>query len=197
MYDTRHAALSKKYSWIWALDVDALITNTTVRLEDLISKSLSFAENHENKGSSTVQIILTKDHEPVNLGSVIFRSSPWIIDFITKWSSRYGTICPQNEAEPLCNEQEILRDMLAINAEGVRDHTVIVPQRWMNSYAEEVNQYLDPKDEGRVWERGDFVIHFAGASWWLKEEEDPVGMLMRKYHEMVVYPEILPAKEEE
>ncbi|KXT07951.1 hypothetical protein AC579_3910 [Pseudocercospora musae] len=185
LYNTRHAALSEKYSWIWALDFDALITNTTIRLEDILTHSLKYAEDHESKTPSTIQIILTKDHEPINLGSVLFRSSPWIIDFLAKWSSRYGAICPQNGAEPLCNEQEILRDMLAVNAEGARDHTVIVPQKWMNSYAEEINRFLDPKDEGRVWEKGDFVIHFAGASWWLRENVDPVGELMRKYGEMV------------
>ena len=32
---------TKKYDWIWWIDFDTLITNTTIRLEDIIQESLA------------------------------------------------------------------------------------------------------------------------------------------------------------
>jgi mannan polymerase II complex MNN10 subunit len=35
------AMATKKYDWIWWIDFDTLITNTTIKLEDIIRESLA------------------------------------------------------------------------------------------------------------------------------------------------------------
>ncbi len=44
------------YDWIWWIDFDTLITNTTIRLEDIIADALA---NHTNPDG--VDMILTPD----------------------------------------------------------------------------------------------------------------------------------------
>lgn len=46
----------KKYDWIWWIDFDTLITNTTIRLEDLIEESLATVPD-PNK----IDMILNRD----------------------------------------------------------------------------------------------------------------------------------------
>jgi len=45
-----------KYNWIWWIDFDTLITNTTVKLEDLIEESLATAPD-----PNQIDMILTPD----------------------------------------------------------------------------------------------------------------------------------------
>jgi mannan polymerase II complex MNN10 subunit len=45
-----------KYDWIWWIDYDALITNTTVKLEDLIEESLATVPNPDQ-----IDMMLTAD----------------------------------------------------------------------------------------------------------------------------------------
>ena len=46
----------KNYSWIWWIDFDTLITNTEVRLEDLIEESLANVSD-----PNRIDMILTAD----------------------------------------------------------------------------------------------------------------------------------------
>ena len=122
--------------------------------------------------------------EPLNAGSMLFRTSPWVLEMIEQWQTHKVALDPE---EGLRHEQGALKDMIEKNVLSVADRSVIVPQVWMNSYPEELACY-DPRDEElmRPWEKGDFVMHFAGAAWHHKEMADPVGTLMRKYFEMIV-----------
>lgn len=66
------------------------------------------------------------------------------------------------------------------------DRTVRVPQFKLNAFPEEIKCY---DEEKKAWEKGAFVIHFAGA--WAhvedKENNDPTGLLMRKYEKEIVW----------
>ena len=46
----------QRYDWIWWIDYDTLITNTTVKLEDLIEESLATAPD-----PIKIDMILTRD----------------------------------------------------------------------------------------------------------------------------------------
>jgi mannan polymerase II complex MNN10 subunit len=50
------AMATKKYDWIWWIDFDTLITNTTIKLEDIIQDSLV---NHTRPND--VDFLLTGD----------------------------------------------------------------------------------------------------------------------------------------
>jgi mannan polymerase II complex MNN10 subunit len=63
------------------LGFDTLITNTSIRISNVIEQSLVFAEE-EGKAREDIDLILTRDCEPLNLGSMFLRSSSWTLDFI-------------------------------------------------------------------------------------------------------------------
>jgi mannan polymerase II complex MNN10 subunit len=50
------AIASEKYDWIWWVDFDTLITNMTVKLEDIIFESLA-----EHTNPASIQLLLTAD----------------------------------------------------------------------------------------------------------------------------------------
>jgi mannan polymerase II complex MNN10 subunit len=173
--DAVQTTLSGKteYEWVWMLDYDTLITNPSIRIEDVVEKSLSFAES-QGKTRDKIQMVLTRDCEPFNAGSMFFRVSPWLLEFLEEWK---GGLQPET---PNRTEQDVLRDMLLDNGFGVDEKSVVVPQTWFNAYPEELGHCRDERESGD-WEKGMFLIHFPGAKWFL-EEEDAVGRLVRKYY---------------
>jgi mannan polymerase II complex MNN10 subunit len=173
--DAVQTTLSGKaeYEWVWMLDYDTLITNPSIRIEDVIEKSLSFAES-QGKTRDNIQMVLTRDCEPFNAGSMLFRVSPWLLGFLEEWK---GGLQPET---PNRTEQDVLRDMLLDNGFEVEEKSVVVRQTWFNAYPEELGRCRDERDPGD-WEKGMFLIHFPGAKWFL-EEEDAVGRLVRKYY---------------
>lgn len=60
--DTIQRALvgGKSYEWVWMLDLDTLIMNSSVTLEDLIERSLRYGEQ-EGKKREDIHMILTRD----------------------------------------------------------------------------------------------------------------------------------------
>lgn len=171
---------NKAYEWIWILDFDTLITNTSTQISDVIERSLTFAEA-EAKSGRDIDLILTRDCDPLNLGSMFLRASPWTLEFIEYWRAGAGVLDGQGK---LRNEQDVLRDMLHDNAFNVAERSVIAPQWMFDAYPEEIECY-DPRDP-RPWEPGMFLLHFAGARWRLKGQKDPIGGLMRKYRSQIV-----------
>lgn len=172
----------KKYDWIWMLDYDTLITNPKISIKDIIKQSLDFAEA-EGKNRDEVQLILTRDCEPLNAGSMFFKvsKSPWMLEFLDAWRSG------MKPNDPEYTEQDMLRDMLKQNVLHTADKSVIVPQTLFNAYPEELHQCRDERDP-RSWEEGMFVIHFPGARWWYKDEVDIIRRFMQKYYQKA-YPD--------
>lgn len=74
------------------------------------------------------------------------------------------------------SEQDCMRDLLYNSDQWFR-RRIFMPQHAINAFPEEIkcwDSYQKP------WQRGTFVIHFAGA-WAHVHEDDPTGLLMRKY----------------
>ncbi|EAW25564.1 uncharacterized protein NFIA_043830 [Aspergillus fischeri NRRL 181] len=135
---------TSQYDWIWWIDFDTLITNTTMSLADIISESLA---------SSSV---------------------PDMIDFIVTddWAKNSGKSW---------NDQESMAEFLQSKTPLI-EHAIRIPQWRINAFPEEIGCYDSHK---KKWEKGMFVIHFAGA-WAHVVEEDPTGHLMRKYESQIV-----------
>ena len=182
---TRDAIISSltgetAYEWIWMLDFDTLITNTSIMISDVVEASLAFAEA-EGKSRGEIHLLLTRDCDPLNMGSFMIRASHWALDFIKQWRVGADVL---DENGMLRNEQDVMRDMLRDNALSAVEHSVIAPQHLFDAYPPEIECY-DPRDP-RSWEPGMFVMHCAGARWRLKGQKDPIGSLMRKYYQAVV-----------
>ena len=113
---------------------------------------------------------------PLNAGSMLIRSSPRLLPFLTKvWE------CGSDPKGP--SEQDCILDIVRSSpGEGARAKWI--PQKQMNAFPEEIGCY----DENNLpWSPGDFVIHFAGAWAHLKgkAKRDPYGVMMRKFYEWV------------
>lgn len=79
-------------------------------------------------------------------------------------------------------------DLIKGDAESAA-RTVVVPQQKLNAFPEEIPCYEGGPDSAGTgkWRPGDFILHFAGAWAYLDKEDDPTGVLMRKYEGQVLY----------
>jgi hypothetical protein len=83
-----------------------------------------------------IDIVLCKDRNGINTGSVFIRSSEWTDKFIEKWISY------ENDTEILKHdrigifEQPAFNHMFNNNILNLKDHLSIIDQRKMNSYWE-------------------------------------------------------------
>lgn len=112
---------------------------------------------------------------PLNAGSMLMRSSPSSLRLLS-------TVREYGLAHPKLNEQECIREVVAANENGEGNRTHFIPQRRINAYPEEIGCF---DQEQLPWQQRDFVIHFAGAWAYLREDKDPTGTLMRKYVEKI------------
>lgn len=116
---------------------------------------------------------------------MLFRASPDVISFLNLVRE-----CGHNI--PNYSEQDCMRDLLGVsndpNANPVvskvwSERAVFILQHKMNAFPEEIKCI---EQASRAWQRGDFVIHFAG-SWAHLKEQNPVGYLMQKYRGQIVH----------
>ncbi|KAI9016124.1 hypothetical protein DFJ74DRAFT_679540 [Hyaloraphidium curvatum] len=158
---------------IWMIDSDTLVTNLTVRLEDILP---GFdAENGP-------EMVISKDCNMINAGSVFFRNSAYMRHFLREMI-RY-----HDERDPTSNEQGVLHTFLSTNYLGIADSTVFVDQHLINAYPPEIPCQRDK----RPWQKGDFLLHVAGASYYpmlLPEvpRAEKAKKLMEKYYREVAY----------
>jgi len=158
------------HDWIWWIDFDTLITNTTIQLEDIISEAL---QNHPKP--QHVDFLLTGDCFQLNAGSMLMRARPSTLDFLNRVRS-YG------DSHKDLSEQDCIRDLVNNNENGEKEQTLWIPQWKINAFPDEIKCWDDAK---KGWERGTFVVHFAGA-WAHIKADDPTGVLMRKYSKQIV-----------
>lgn len=149
--DIRESHGLQRSEWIWQLDLDVLITNSSAKLEPILP---GFAEFGRDNGK---EVILAKGCRDINYGSVFFRN--------TEWSRR---IQREMRAYYLhhrdMDEQAVFALFHRQNALGTADRTMFLPAHEINAYPEEINCYSTEKGlESRPWRRGDRVLHFAGA----------------------------------
>ena len=135
-------ALEHGYQSIMWLDADALITNVKTELESF-NKTLEQAD----KG-----MLITEDHYGINTGVFFLRGG---------WRSRIllNLIwCNRLYISSVWWEQAALMDLMRRHAEVTNEGYIEPRSRSFNSRAPEL-----AKDRNIAWQRGDFIIHFAGA----------------------------------
>ncbi|OZJ01381.1 hypothetical protein BZG36_05721 [Bifiguratus adelaidae] len=160
-----------EHDWVWWIDFDTLITNTSTKLTDIITDSLHGLPNPEE-----IDFLLTADCFPLNAGSMLMRAHPRTLEFISRVRA-YG------DANPDLSEQDCIRDLINLNAHNEDRHTLFIPQWKINAFPDEIRCW-DEYQKG--WEWGSFVLHFAGA-WAHVKQDDPVGFLMRKYESQIIW----------
>ncbi|KAA8908638.1 galactosyl transferase GMA12/MNN10 family-domain-containing protein [Sphaerosporella brunnea] len=164
------------YDWIWWIDYDTVITNTTVKLEDIIAEAL---HSEKVKSPQDIHMILTADCWPLNAGSMLLRSTPLMLEFLSDVWKCGDTEDDQNRP----NEQSCILDVIEAKPFW-KSRAMWIPQTKINAFPSEISCF-DKHQKG--WTPGDFVVHFPGAWAHLQDIKDPYGVLMRKYNEWVEY----------
>ena len=132
---------SSSYDYIWISDADVWITNPDLSLEDHVLHLLP----------SNKDLLLTYDScQHVNTGNMILRPSVWAVGFFEKvWNQ---TDCLYHiwwENKAICN-------LMASSPED-NAHIECTMEAWR------FNAYLRGYKGTRLWQPGDFLLHFAGV----------------------------------
>jgi hypothetical protein len=139
--------LVKNYDWVWFLDAtDAFIMNGDISIHDIVTEAKIM-----NPGK-TIDIIVSYDCTMINCGSFFISGSKWSQDMVRYWWAlgKYNQI-QGGYRDARLREQEALNYIIESNFMDAKNHTAILPQRMINSYAGNTC--------GDLYELGDFVIH--------------------------------------
>ena len=161
---------SAKYDWIWWIDFDTLVTNTAVKLTDIIDEELQKASNPDE-----VDFIFSHDCNGLNLGSFITRAHDRSLEFFRRALELH------DDPQKSYSEQDAMVQLL--KEKPYMDRKVVAPQSKLNAYPDDIPCFEDADGE---WKPGYFVIHFAGA-WAHVQGEDPTGQLMKKYEDKILW----------
>ena len=163
-----------KWDWLWWMDFDTLVTNTDIKVADIIDEALKNATDPDN-----LDFLTTHDCNGLNTGSFIVRGHERSLDFL----KNIYTIHEKGKAsDNNLSEQDAMAKLIETDSEK-GDRTMQVPQWRLNAFPEEIACF----DESRqVWKHGTFVIHFAGA-WAHVKGDDPTGQLMKKYESEIIW----------
>ncbi|KAL1794630.1 hypothetical protein ACET3X_006446 [Alternaria dauci] len=164
-----------KYDWIWWLDFDTLITDTGVRVADIITDELDKSEN-----PNEVDYILTHDCNGLNLGSFAVRGHDRSLEFLRR------ALELRDEAEKSpdnkhYSEQDAMVELL--KEEPYLSRHIVAPQSKLNAFPRDIPCFENEEGE---WKPGKFLLHFAGA-WAHVKGEDPTGQLMKKYEGNIIW----------
>jgi hypothetical protein len=150
------------HEWIWLLDSDAFIMNGETSGLAVIRSQV--ANETKTNPAKQIDIIIAKDFNGLNSGSLFIRNSAWTDIFIDRWLSYENKTSLRDNAEYVgVYEQPAFIYMYKYNELNLRDHVSIIEQRKINSY----------HDSYKV---GDYVVHFAGIGYahlvkWLEEKK--------------------------
>ncbi|KAF2206506.1 glycosyltransferase family 34 protein [Cercospora zeae-maydis SCOH1-5] len=164
------------YEWIWWTDYDSIITNSSIKLENLVDDALTGIEDPARRPE--IDIIMTPDCWPMNSGSLLVRATKWSLEWIKEMWRQKEVEGTEGNMRSL---QDCLRDMVLNNLHNIAQKGMFVKQYKMNAFPPEIHCVEDD----RFWQPGDFMIHMAGA-WAHVHEEDPTGLLLRKYAPLAV-----------
>lgn len=165
-----------QWDWIWWLDFDTLITNTDIKVADIIQDTLNNATNPDE-----LDYLFSHDCNDLNLGSFVVRSHERSLKFLDDIYAIEASVKKQDKDAQLSEQDAITKLMEQDPASKKR--TAVIPQWMINAFPDEIPCYEDPP---RPWEHGFFLLHFAGA-WAHVQGEDPTGQLMEKYKDEIIW----------
>lgn len=128
------------YDVVWNLDLDAIITNSDIKIE-------SFLEDDK-------AMFICRDVNGYNGGSFIVQNSAGVFNFLDELISYKG------QKDIHC-EQDAIKRYVFLNGDA-KIRTLHHPS--INSYLYELYPEIPPKthEEGQ-WQEGDFVLHLPGV----------------------------------
>jgi hypothetical protein len=137
-------------NYIWFTDCDSLITNLTIKIEDVINKYWN----------NNYLMMASEDGNGLNVGSLVIINSPEAREYC-QW------IYSQKETykDKSWNEQQVIIDSQLFGSYQAR--ICLVPQNELNAYdytLYQPHQFNKPLDKLPSWKSGDLLIHWPGTN---------------------------------
>ena len=136
-----YAAMKDKYDYIWISDADVLITNFDYKLEDHVLPLLP-----ANK-----DLLMCWDScGTPNSGNMILRTGDWAVDFFSRvWEqTQFMYHIWWEQAAMVYLFQTVESDLAKLE---------------LTHEAYRFNAFIKGNPGTRLWEHGDFLVHFAGV----------------------------------
>lgn len=150
--------LLNQYTWVWWLDIDALIMNPSIALESIID------ENYD--------MIFTKNkYSVISNGSSFYKNTELTKNFLKDCYDMSRDILKSIDVFTFDHEQKPMR-VLYQQAPEYSNKIKLIHERVCNSYwytstKSVVDSYPNWNREDNIYQDGDFVINFCGRT---KEE---------------------------
>lgn len=155
--------------WVWWLDLDIIIMNTSLSIYDHVLSDEGMARNillnepmHGAGGGETgyrtpatykrndINFVISLDSWGMNVGNFLIRRGEWSKWLLGLWIEPLyidqGWVFPENDAWTHMWQFHKI----------VQEHTAVMKQSSMNAY-------LDYNLLGEHWKPGDHIVHFAGV----------------------------------
>ena len=153
---------TNKFKWLFFLDTDCLIMNSTIKLESIIDDNYSFivpAHNIEpidtpiknNQGTNCVitsQYFVKNDKTGIDILQDIWDAKEWPIDIDINTFDYEGR-----------------QARITIDKPIFKDKVKIVPEKTLNRFWYMNNPFMvlhTPGANNNVWQPGDFIVHVTG-----------------------------------
>jgi galactosyl transferase GMA12/MNN10 family len=179
----RRLLLQEQCDWVFWMDADICIMNSTIRIEDFLPSDsqydllLSMDTRGSKSSSSSSSTNSDSNSNPssrvgYNAGAWVIRNSPWSIQFLNSWWDMKSYIQPIGQA--ISGDNDAFKDLLR-TIPDFHDHCLAPPRCTFNSFA----KFIKPDQLASVTEtitaqtyymseasyhKGDFVAHVAGLS---------------------------------
>jgi mannan polymerase II complex MNN10 subunit len=95
------------YEWIWWIDYDLIVTNSSITLESMVELALA---PYSAAQRDQIDMIITPDCFPVNSGSMLVRTTPYMLELFKTWWQEKEI--PNDEGDP-----RSLQDCLRVSRE--------------------------------------------------------------------------------
>jgi len=143
-----------KIEWLLFTECDATITNLTVTIDDKIDNDY--------------HVVIPVDRLNLNSGNFLIRNSEQGRAYIQAMIDRAGQYeesqGPNSTLKDKWGIQQFMIDTLDEFANIIK----VVPQRYMNSYQQELYDYCDVRTDilgtSGIWEKGDWIVHWPGVT---------------------------------
>ena len=122
-----------------------------------------------------MDFVVTRDCQDFNTGAFLVRASQSALGFLEEIYG--GAHVTKKLLKDLWWEQRSFIDLYA-KSQGLRNHTMIVPQKTFNAYPP---GYGCHEAETSGWSQGDFAVHFPGT------DEGARDNLVPEYLKQVMY----------
>lgn len=162
---------TKKYEYIFMSDADVTLTNLDIRIENIVRKYYD----------SNAIMYITTDMNSINSGNIIWKCCPESILFLEEMKKYSDNNIRYSIKEPFfpkgIYEQPSLIYLYNKFPEW-RDKIKIIPQFELNSYSNfivkegNVLPVIDNIENRSLWEKGDFLVHYAGVNYQDKFENE-------------------------